>query len=291
MRGSGDGRLSASLCQNPRERLKSSILLPVSQPYQPHTEYRPPYAMPGAPAKRRPSVAWFVLGGLLLLAAALVFAITIARFTSTVIHTDAVFRASGTHAVTLPAGTERGLYVPEGRPIPQCQVTDGARSALHFRHPDARFTYDGWLAVRVFDTGDGNITFTCAPGVSGRMRIAQVPSGDDFARLGFVGVLLPMALGGLGFLVVLVTGVLFYTRRPRTELSPYAVAPGPAYGGAPGYPQAYPPTYPSTYPAAYSPTDQQPGPPTAPPTGAPRADAPPPDQGGDPSSGSPPAPG
>src|SRR4051794_23549434 len=73
MRGSGYGRLSASLCQNPRERPKSSILLRVSLPYQPHSEYRPPSALPPTAAKPRPSAAWFAVGGVLLVAAGVVF--------------------------------------------------------------------------------------------------------------------------------------------------------------------------------------------------------------------------
>src|SRR3954452_15761033 len=214
MRGSGDGRLSASLCQNPRRRPKSSILLPVSLPYQPHSEYRSPYALPPRKGKSRPSALWFVLGAVLMVVAGVVFGVAIFHFARTITHTDAEFPAVGTHAVSLPARTDRGLFVLEGRPVPRCRVTDTSGTDLSFRRPDGRFTFDQWVAVRGFDTGDGNVTFTCPRSVGGPIRIAEVPSGDDVARLGFVGVLLPLGLGGLGFVVVLVTEILGFSRRP-----------------------------------------------------------------------------
>src|SRR5262245_61278108 len=104
MRGSGDSRLSASFCQNGYRRPKSSILLPVSMPYQPHSEYQSPYAAPPPPVKRRPSAAWFAVGGVLLLVAIVAFGISIYHFVRTIANDDAVFSATGTHAVTLPAG-------------------------------------------------------------------------------------------------------------------------------------------------------------------------------------------
>jgi hypothetical protein len=248
-------------------------------PYRPHSEYRSPYDLPQRDRKRRPSVAWFVVGGVLMVAAAVVFGVGVVGFARTITHTDAVFRAAGSHAVSLPPGTERAMFVPEGRPIPLCQVTDGTGTPLHFRRPDQRFTYNTWVAVRAFDTGDGNIVFTCPPGVGGRIRIAEMPTGGDVARFGVVGVLLPLALGGVGFVMVLVTGILFYTRRPQQPAygaaygGVYGAPGGPPYGAAPGYPLA-PPTG----------GEPGPGPGTQPDASS---EAPPPD----PSDGSPPAPG
>jgi len=271
------------LCQNPHRPPKSSILLPVSLPYQPHSEYRPPYAPPMRDAKSRPSAAWFVVGGVLMVVAGVVFGIAIVHFARTITHTDAEFPAVGSHAVTLPADTERGLYVLDGRPIPRCQVTDSSGAPLNFRRPDEQFTYNEWVAVRVFDTGDGNVVFSCGRGTGGRIRIAEVPSGDDFARLGFLGVLLPLGLGGVGFLVVLVTGILWFTRRPRPPVPMYGAPPGPAYGAAPGYPPGYPTAYPPTDPPAAPPTGPPEAPPTAPGPPAPGAPsgppAPPPEEG------------
>src|SRR3954452_1805902 len=271
MRGSGNGRLSASLCQNPRERPKSSILLPVSLPYQPHSDYQSPYALPPRGGKSRPSALWFVLGGVLMVVAGVVFGVAIFHFARTVTHTDAEFAAVGTHPVTLPAHTDRGLFVLDGRPIPRCRVTDTSGTALNFRRPDERFTYNRWVAVRVFDTGDGNILFTCPRSLGGRIRIAEVPSGDDIARLGFVGVLLPLGIGGVGFVVVLVTGILWFSRRPGRPAPMYGAQPGPAYGAAPGSPPASPPGYPPPSPpqgAAPGPTSVA-QPPFVAPEGAP----------------------
>ena len=225
-------------------------------PYRPHSEYRSPYPAPPPPVKRRPSAAWFAVGGVLVVAAVVIFGIAIYHFVRTIADSDAVFRATGSHAVTLPAGTERGLFVTDGRPIPRCQVADGSGSPLHFRRPAERFTYGEWVAVRVFDTGDGRLVFSCAPGVGGKIRIAMVPSQGDFARLGFLGVLLPLGLGGVGFVVLLVTTVLWFSRRPQQPGPAYGAAPGTPYGAAPGYPPTYPPTNPGGPPPGPPPPGQ-----------------------------------
>jgi hypothetical protein len=223
-------------------------------PYRPHSVYTSPYAPPPSPVKRRPGAAWFAVGGALLLVAVVLFGVAMFRFVRTISHTDAVFPAVGTHTVTVPAGTERGLFVHQGAPLPRCQVSDGTGSPLQFRRPVERFTYQRWVAVRVFDTGNGTLVFSCGHS-GGVIRIATIPGNGDFARLGIIGVLLPLALGGLGFVVLLVTTILWISRRPS------APQPGAPPGWQPGPP---PPGWQAGPPAGWQsgpPPGEQPGPP------------------------------
>jgi hypothetical protein len=176
----------------------------------------------------------------MIVVAGVLFGITVFHFARTIAHTDAVFPASGVHAVTLPAHERRGLYVVEGDPVPQCRVVDGTGSPLFFERLNGDFTYDRWVAVRSFDTGDGRLTFTCTQSFGQEIRIAKIPSARDFARLGILGILLPLGTGGLGLAVLIVTGILWYTRRPgaTTGWQPY-----PPGGPMPPYPPGGPPPY------------------------------------------------
>lgn len=220
------------------------MVLCVSMPYRPHSSYVPPYAAPPATtAKKRPSAAWFAVGGALMLVATVLFGVTVFHFVRTISHTDAEFPAVGRQVVTVPAHTERGLFVREGQAVPRCQGSDGSGSPLLFRRPAGTFTYGQWVAVRVFDTGDGTLVFSCPLSSGSRLRVAPMPSSGDFARLGLIGILLPLAMGGLGFVVVVVTAILWFTRRPAVSPPgpPPAWAPGPPGWQQPGPPPGGPP--------------------------------------------------
>jgi hypothetical protein len=206
--------------------------------------------MPYAAQKRRPRAWWFVLGGGLMLAALIVFAVTVASFVHEIAHTDARFAAEGTHQVVLPAHDERGLFVydlgPLGNP---CTARDDRGTRVAMRLTDDGDDVDGWVLVARFDTGDGHLTFSCDGGEGGfsgqDVRIAAVPDGSDVARLGLLGAVVPGLLGFAGFAVVLVTGILWVSRRRPPPPPPYAPPghlyppPGPPYV-PPGPPPARP---------------------------------------------------
>jgi hypothetical protein len=215
-------------------------------PYRPHSEYTPPYAVPPSAAKTRPSAAWFVVGGALLLVAALVFGIAIFHFVRAIARSDAVFPGTGVHQVTLPAHTERAVFVAQEGPAARCSARDATGLPVVFRPPGERFTYNEWVAVSVFDSGDGRLTFTCASRRGGQVRIARIPSGGDVAQLGLLGILFPLALGGLGFVILLVTTILWFSRRPTTP--PPGAPPGWHPGLAPGAWPGPPPPPPGSPP-------------------------------------------
>jgi hypothetical protein len=245
-------------------------------PYRPHSEYPSPYSWPPTPVKKRPSVAWFVVGGVLLLVAGVVFGIAIFRFVREVSHADAVFPASGVHQVSLPAGTERAVFVPRGQRVSPCMVTTATGGApVQLRRPTDDFSWQAWVATRVFDTGDGNVTFTCPGHGHGQIRIGKVPSEGDLAALGFIGVLLPLALGGAGALILIVTTVLWIKRRPTAPppgaLPGWQAAPGWQPGSQPQGWQPYGSPPQEWQPPATPPGSQPPGaqPPGSPPPGGP----------------------
>src|SRR4051812_1974535 len=236
-------------------------------PYRPHSEYPSPY-QPQAVVKKRPSWVWFLVGGLLMVAAAVIAGVTFIRLGLDISRTDAVFPASGVHAVNLPADSQRGLYIEEGHTLPRCNVSDSSGNPLQFRRPDSRFTYNQWVAVRVFDTGSGSLQFDCGQGQSGQLRIAQVLTDGDLARAGVIGFFVPLVIGGIGFVIVLVTAILFFTRRRQNG------PPGPPPGWQPAPAQAWPPS-------GYQAQPQQPGQ-AWPPAQQPPQQAPPPQQPGQP---------
>jgi hypothetical protein len=211
---------------------------------------------PPAPVRKRPSAWWFGLGGVLVLAAVIVFGVSVARFVQTISHTDARFPDDGRHAVVLPAHAKRALFVFGDFAHPSCTAVDGNGSRIRFqRVRDDEYTYDGWHAVATFDTGDGHLTFHCQSFEAiADVRIGAVPDRHDVLALGLWGIAVPLLLGGAGFVVVLVTAILWFTRRPPR--------PGP-----PAYPPGYPPGYPA-YPAP-APTAPPAGPVTGRPAGPP----------------------
>ena len=89
---------------------------------------------------------------------------------------------------------------------------------MEFRPVTGEFTFNEWTAVSRFDTGDGDVTFTCAGLNAGaEVRIAQLPSTGGFVTGIVIGVVAPLALGGMGMLVLVVTAVLYATGAPRKE--------------------------------------------------------------------------
>lgn len=174
-----------------------------------------------------------------MVAAAAVFGVSLGVFLHGVAHTDARFQAAGIHRVELPAHVRRGLYGVEGEHRPGCTAVDGTGAVVAFHTPDGQFTFDQWRSLATFDTGDGHLTFRCsADPLVTELRVGRIPGGGDLARLGLVGIGLPLLLGGTGFLVVLVTGIMWATRRaPRPAPFPAPfLPPGTPYdpwGGRP----------------------------------------------------------
>ena len=98
-----------------------------------------------------------------------------------------------------------------------CRAHDGSRAPVTFLEPgtDAQ---GAWVWEDSFATGDGHLTFICDAGPRAHpalVRVVRPPSGGELLELELGGFLVPMVLGGLGFIVLLVTAILWFSRGPR----------------------------------------------------------------------------
>ena len=177
----------------------------------------PPHAVP-KPRRKRPRTVWFFIGGALLVLAPVVFVGALFTVLRPLSEEDAVFAAGDSPVqLDLTAGEERALFTRTGVPA-DCSAVDGSGKDVEFRPVTGEFTFNEWTAVSRFDTGDGDVTFTCAGLDAGaEVRIAQLPSTGGFVTGIVIGVVAPLALGGMGMLVLVVTAVLYATGAPRKE--------------------------------------------------------------------------
>ncbi|MEO9324912.1 hypothetical protein ABFT23_15565 [Nocardioides sp. C4-1] len=178
------------------------------------------YPAYGPPPRRkyRPRARWFVVGGVLLVLAVVVFVAALVWVLRPLTQEDAVFAAAdGPVTLDLPADERRGIYQRDGEPV-RCTAATPDGATIEVSRVTADVTYDEWTAVEQLTTGDGGVVLTCESDVEGaEVRVAGVPSTGGIVAGVVVGVVGPLLLGGAGFVVLLVTTILWATRpaRPR----------------------------------------------------------------------------
>jgi hypothetical protein len=162
-----------------------------------------------------------VVGGIMLVLAPIIFVGALYTVLRPLTQEDAVFPADGqAHQVSSEAGAERALFSENGAPV-QCVATDGTGAPVEFRGVVGDFTYNDWHALSRFDTGDGNLTFTCAAAAGNeQVRIARLPSTGGFIAGILIGVIGPLLLGLIGIVILIITGILWATGEPRRKLEP-----------------------------------------------------------------------
>ncbi|MFC7496143.1 MULTISPECIES: hypothetical protein [unclassified Nocardioides] len=193
-----------------------------------------PPVPPPRPTKYRPSWAWFVVGGVLIVvglaAGVALFIWTLSAFFTT----DARVPADGQpHVVTVGTDGDRMLWRDDDVFDPGCRIVDTATGEEIRLHPVtsqlSRNTGDGErIASYRFDPGSGQLEVTCAPqsgpdadGFDDRdPEIQDVEIGPAPSVGGFIGGLIatiavPTLLGLLGLATLVVTGVLWATRPAR----------------------------------------------------------------------------
>lgn len=194
--------------------------------------YQPGYPPPGAyrrPQKKRPKAWWFFVGGFLMLAG---IGIGVALFVNAFVSAteqDGVVTADGRPAtINAPAGEKRMLFVRSDQRAPSCDLVDGTGKKLLLRPifdaPTLNIGGTKWLEFSQVDSsGDGRVTLTCTPTTSGGGSQVQVRMGApvDVRALGggviggFAAILL---LGGAGFVILLVTTILWFSRKPAPQV-------------------------------------------------------------------------
>ncbi|WP_244932258.1 hypothetical protein [Nocardioides sp. W7] len=179
-----------------------------------------PSTPPSTPARARPSGWWFALGGGLLVAAV---ASGIALFVWTLsgfLDTDVTVLADGeAQQVQVPTDGDRMAWTWESRfdlDDPPCTIVDTATGAeVALRSPGGEFRRrDGggdWTGVARFDPGSGSLVVTCASAAGG-LQLGPAPSLGSFGLSLVATIVVPLVLGGLGLVVLLVTGILWSTR-------------------------------------------------------------------------------
>lgn len=179
---------------------------------------------PQASARRRPSVWWFSLPVLLLVASALSFGLLLWGSVQSGLRTDAEVPLDGRpHEVSVPADEERTVFVARRDADPACRFVDAASGEeLDLGAVSGTFTrsngQDEWRALWTLAPSSGTVLATCEGEGTTPVQLAPPVDVGRFVGGIMAAVLVPMALGGLALLSLVVLGVLFLTRRgPRVH--------------------------------------------------------------------------
>lgn len=199
---------------------------PYGQPPYGQPPYgQPPYGQAApTPMKPRPSAWWFALPvglGLLAVAVGAFFLVTSVR---EFLRTDAVVPADGQgYVVTLPDTEKRMIWAPDAFPPPTCTVSDEAtRTEVPLTSPLATYTRDTGTALRgvwTFQPPDTAVVVTCQGTGGYDVTVGPAPSAGRFAGGIVAGILIPLLLGGVAFVVLIVLVILFAVRGPRRPTS------------------------------------------------------------------------
>lgn len=198
-----------------------------------------PPGQPPLPQKYRPSWAWFLVGGGLIVLAG---AIGVALFVWALwpfFSTDARVPADGRpHVVTVGTDGDRMLWRDDDVFDPGCRVVDTATGQeIRLRPVTSQLTRDTgdgeFTAAYRFAPGSGELEITCASAGGDpddstdpdwEMRwgeevvIGPAPNVGGMVAAMVAGVVVPGLLGLVGLATLIVTGILWATRpaRPRT---------------------------------------------------------------------------
>ncbi len=209
----------------------------MTQPF--HQPSPPPGHQPPFPQKYRPSWAWFVVGGGLILVGIVVGVALFVWALWPLFSTDARVPVDGQgHAVTVDTDGDRLLWRDDDVFDPGCRVVDTATGEEIDLRPVtsqlSRDTGDGeFVAAYRFDPGSGRLEVTCSSG--GSDALDDRGDGDWHMTLGeevvigpapnvggliggiVAGIAVPGLLGLFGLATLIVTGVLWATRPARPK--------------------------------------------------------------------------
>ncbi|WP_243057269.1 hypothetical protein [Nocardioides sp. SR21] len=183
-------------------------------PYGTPSGYPPGYPPP-PPPKKRPGWGWFVLGGGLIVAAAVVGVVLFIWVLASFFETDARVPADDRpYAVTVGTDGDRMLWLELGM-NQSCEVVDTQTSEPLAQEPASgtleRSDRDGsWVGDTRFAPGSGRLEITCTGG--GTVLVGPAPEIGSFIAGILLTILLPLGLGLVGLVILIVTGVLWAVR-------------------------------------------------------------------------------
>ena len=174
-------------------------------------------APPAPPQKTRPSGWWFVVGGALMAAGLAIGVTAFVLLFRGIMTTDASLPVDGArHRVSVPTDGDRMLWADAEGQRPECTVVDrGTGEEIGLEPTNGDFERNDQKAINRFDPGSGDLDITCEGDTGSTVDVGPSPSVAGLVGGILAAVLAPLLLGGAGFVVVLVTGVLWSTRPPR----------------------------------------------------------------------------
>ena len=181
-------------------------------PAPPPTQH-PPLGRP------RPSGWWFVVGGGLMLVGLAIGVTAFVLLFRGIMTTDASLPVDGArHQVSVPTDGDRMIWADTTAPRPECTVADRASGEeIDLEATDGDFERNDQTAIHSFAPGSGDLDITCEGARGSAVDIGPAPDITIFVGGILVAVLVPLLLGGAGFVIVVVTGVLFSTRPSRPK--------------------------------------------------------------------------
>ena len=165
-----------------------------------------------------------MVGAALLLAAGAAFVWFLFRAWDGFADVEAHVPSDGVaHQVTVSPDGEKFFWAQE-YDAADCDVRDlGRRAVVDLRPINGTYNrsagnyHEGvWFAEARFDGGSGRLEVTCAT-TGGPAEIGPAVDVVSFVTSLLLAILLPLALGGAGLAVILVTAVLWVTRPARTS--------------------------------------------------------------------------
>lgn len=182
----------------------------------------PPYGAPPPKRRRRPSAWWFVVGGGLVVVAIVAFVGLFAWTLTGFLDTDATVDADGRPETVRLEGDDRRMLWLQDDVAQTCGVADpDTGDEIPTRTVTGDFTRsegdDGWTGALTFGPGSGRVEITCTGG--GTAIVGPAPAIGSFVTGLLATIFVPLLLGGTGLVVLIVTGVLFATGRPRKDPS------------------------------------------------------------------------
>ena len=180
----------------------------------------PPYDAPPPVRRRRPSGWWFAVGGVLVVVAIATFVALFAWTLTGFLDTDATVDADGRPETVRIDGSDRRMLWLEDGLSQTCVVADpDTGDEIPTRPVNDDFTRSegdtGWTGSVTFAPGSGRVEVTCTGG--GTVVVGPAPAIGSFVTGLLATILVPLLLGGAGVVVLIITGVLFATGRPRRD--------------------------------------------------------------------------